>query len=106
MQDKSVSSTPRIIPKQAGYDYIKRNEKFKNIKSESDNSSRQRMSCWWVLIPFLIFFAQYIDDMYDPSLMINLDETSVSQPKTVNNLVTIPSYSHDTYVPQAPQQKG
>jgi hypothetical protein len=104
--EKNVKASPRVIPIQAGYDYVKRDLNLKSVKSHSYDPARQRMSCWWVLVPFLLFYAKYINEKYDSSLVINLDETSLSQPKTIHQLVTIPVSSHDSYTPESPRQKG
>jgi hypothetical protein len=104
--ERNPLSTPRVIHKQSGYQYCKKSTVLKDIKSSSDNPSRQRMSCWWVLTSFLLFYAKFINKKYDPSLVINLDETSISQPKTINHLIAVPVTSEDAYVPEAPRQKG
>jgi hypothetical protein len=104
--DKDVNQNPRVIPRQAGYDYIKKNMNLKSVKSVSDDLNRQRMSCWWILIPCLLFYEKYIQSKYDPSLIINLDETSISQPKTINQLIAVPVNSKDKYIPPSPHQKG
>jgi hypothetical protein len=104
--DKDNEAIPRVIPKQIGYQYIKRSNILENIKSKTEDSSRSRMSCWWVVVQFLLFYSKFIHNKYEPSLMINLDETSLSQPKSYNQLIAVPSYNKDVYVPEAPSQRG
>jgi hypothetical protein len=87
------------LNKQAGYDYINRSTNLENKKSTFENISRERMSCCWNVVPFLLFFGKYIDKKYDISLTLNLDETSVSQTKTINQLFAVPSSTKDIYIP-------
>jgi hypothetical protein len=104
--DQNPDSKPRIISKQSSYAYVKRSDALKSLQSTSECPSRERMSCWWILVPFLQFFGREIDGNYDLPFMINFDETSLSKVDTINQQITIPINNKDTYIPLAPQQKG
>jgi hypothetical protein len=104
--NKSSTSEKKLIPKSAGYSYVKKDKELVQKTGTTENRERKRMSTWWVLLPFFKFFAKYLINKYDPRLVVNMDETSLTEFVTQTGLIVCPHDELSTYIPSVEGQQG